>query len=338
MIKTFLNTLPLKTGHATRGVGFYTRELGEALSRQPAVRLVKKEEEADVIHMPFFDLFFLTLPPRDKKPVVVTVHDVIPLLYPSKYKSGIRGRLKLSVQKKRLKNMDAVITDSETSKKDIVRLLDIPQEKVHVTHLAPGSRFKKMKPGKWRQEITTRHNLSEKFVLYVGDVNFNKNVQSLIRALQYLPPGISLVLVGKGFESKIPETEEIFGLVDKLGIETRVQTLGFVPDEDLVQIYNLSAVVCQPSLYEGFGFPVLEAQACGVPVVAAKTQCLVEMAGSAALFVDPRNPSEIASGIQKVLSDKKLAKSLTRAGLENLKRFSWEKTAAETIKVYEAVL
>ena len=344
LIQVFIDTSPLATGHAVRGVGFYTRELVKALKKDKRVKLVQSADDADLIHYPFFDLFFLTLPPKKGKPVVVTIHDVIPLLYPKQYKPGLRGKAKFLIQKRRLQQADAIITDSETSRKDIVRLLNIPQEKVFVAHLAPAEHFKKMGNGKWQVETKNQYGLPERFVLYVGDVNYNKNVQGLIHAFSLLTHKspitnhLSLVLVGKGFEEQTPEVSGIFKLIKDLNLETSVKVLGFVPDEDLIKIYNLASVVCQPSFYEGFGFPVLEAQACGIPVVASKTQCLVEMSEGAAVFVKPNDYKEMSQAIKKTNSDNFLRRKLVTAGTRNIQRYSWKKTVEETIKVYEKVI
>mgnify|MGYP001558649206 FL=1 len=226
-MKIFVDTSPLQTGHAVRGVGFYTKELTKALGTNKKVALVESENKADVVHYPFFDLFFLTLPSKKKKPVVVTVHDVIPLLYPKEYKPGIRGKAKFLIQKNRLKKVDAIITDSETSRKDIVRLLDIPKEKVFVTYLAPADRFRPIT--NHQSLIITRkeYNLPESFVLYVGDVNYNKNVQGLLRAFSLITnhPSLitNLVLVGKAFTTDSSELREIIHLIKQLKIEDKVR-------------------------------------------------------------------------------------------------------------------
>ncbi len=337
-MKVYIDTSPLTSGHKVRGVGFYTKELIKALEKDKGVLLVKSPKDADVIHYPFFDLFFLTLSPGRNKPTVVTVHDVIPLLYPKQYAPGFRGKAKFLIQKKRLQNVDAIITDSETSRKDIVRLLNIPQEKVFVTHLAPAEHFKQLKIGNWKLEIKNRYGLPERFVLYVGDVNDNKNVQGLVNAFAHLPEELRLVLVGKGFEESSLEAKSILELIKYKGLEAKTKVLGFIPDEDLVKIYNLASVVCLPSFYEGFGLPVLEAQRCGTPVVASKAQCLVEMSGDSAVFINPHDTKEMANALRSVLDNKTLRSRIVRAGLENAKSYSWGKTAKETIAIYNRLL
>jgi glycosyltransferase involved in cell wall biosynthesis len=250
-------------------------------------------------------------------------------------------------QKQRLKKVAAVITISETSRKDIVRFLDVPQEKINVIHLAPRSIFRRARNSSLLQRSAEKYKLTERFILYIGDVNYNKNVEGLIKAYaefkrmqgKRLAGGqIGLVLVGKAFKDDIEETRRIVHLIEELGIASNVIIPGFVPDEDLVDIYKLATLYCQPSFYEGFGLPVLEAMAAGVPVVAAKTQSLVEIAEGAALFVNPSYPKEMAQGIYRLLSDQRLRQRLVLKGRKLAERFSWERVADETISVYKKLV
>lgn len=335
MIKVWINDSPTTGGHAFRGIGVYTRNLIDAFQKNKDIKLVDKQE-ADIHHYPYFDLFFDTLNPDKKKPTVVTIHDVIPLVYPRYYKAGLKGTIRFFKQKRALKGIQAIITDSETSKKDIVRFLDVPQEKIHVIRLAPNSKFKKMETGKWQLEIAKRLNLPDRFVLYVGDVNYNKNVEGLIRAFSLLKiKEISLVLVGRAFQGDSIEAKGTLQLIEELNLKDKIIVPGFVKDEDLVKVYNLATLYCQPSFYEGFGLPVLEAIACGVPVVASRTQALVEIAEGAAYFVDPKKPEEIVKGLEKVLTSDKLRRELVNSGLLYVREFSWSKVADETINVYK---
>lgn len=347
-MKIFIDTAPLRTGHSVRGVGSYTRNLVEALRKRKDVKLVDKDPE--IVHIPYFDLFFDTLHLDKSVPTIVTIYDVIPLIYPKHHPPGIKGRLRFFRQKRRLKDVAAIITISETSKKDIVRFLDVLQEKIYVTHLAPAGRKtegggQKTDAGKQKTEVRKKYNLPEKFVLYVGDVNYNKNVEGLIRTFalltnnkQHTTNSIGLVLVGKAFKDDIPETKKILHLIKELDLTHSVVTPGFIPDEDLVKIYNLATVYCQPSFYEGFGLPVLEAMAAGCPVVAAKTQALVEIAEDAAYFVNPRDANEIANAIARIYANQELRNKLRKKGLEHVKKFSWDKTAEATVAVYKKIL
>jgi glycosyltransferase involved in cell wall biosynthesis len=232
---------------------------------------------------------------------------------------GIRGFAKLVINKYLIrKNVDAIITISETSKKDICRFLGVDPKIVHVIYLAPREIFKKL-------EIKKRYGLPNRFVLYVGDINYNKNIPNLVKACKIAK--IPLVIAGKQakeVESLDLNHAELKHLknIDWLG----VLRLGFVPDSDLVAIYNLASVYVQPSFYEGFGLPVLEAVACATPVVAVKTQALVEILGDGINYADPRDPEKMA---QSILSPNK--------NIKLPRDYSWKKTAKETLKVYEDV-
>lgn len=349
MIKIFFDSQPLKTGHSIRGIGSYTKNLLEVLKESRDIKLVQNTAEADVIHYPYFDLFFNTLK-LINKPTVVTIYDVIPLIYPKQYPPGIKGRLRFFLQKNKLKNVDAVITISETSKKDIVRFLDVPQKKIFSIHLAPNPVSRKLATGNWQLEIAKRYTLPKHFILYVGDVNYNKNIEGLLRAFGFLiankselkqmgaNKSLGLVLVGKAFKDDIPETRRILRLIKELNLEDLVIMPGFVPDGYLAGIYNLATVHCQPSFYEGFGLPVLEAMACGTPVAASRTQALVEIAEGAALFFNPHDLSDVASVLANILNKPLLRKELSKNGLLHIKNFSWQKTAKETINVYKKLV
>lgn len=336
-LKVFFDTNSLNKGHAVRGIGYYVRNLEKYLKNCKDIELVGSEIEADIVHYPYFDLFFNTLK-VSSKPTVVTIFDTIPLIFPKNYPSGIKGKINLLKQKHELKKVDAVITISETSKKDIVRFLDVPEEKIYPIYLAPEEKFKKLKHGNWKIEIRKKYTLPEKFVLYVGDVNYNKNVCALADACVNLK--IPLVIVGKqaieiNFNRNHIENREWAKLIDKYGENEFILRIGYVESDDLVKIYNLATVYCQPSLYEGFGLPVLEAQACGVPVVAYKTQVLVEIAGDSCLFV--KDSSELKEKIELLYNSSKTRDKLVINGLDNVKIYTWKNTFENTLIVYKKI-
>jgi len=341
MIKVGFDTRVLYGPSGARGIGKYASQLLTALKKKHEIRVVELGKETmpvDLIHYPFFDFFFLTLPLIKKKPTVVTIHDCTPLIFPEKYPAGIRGKIKFLIQKTALRNVSAVITDSENSKKDIIRFLGVPENKIYVIYLAADSRFRKLPAV--NKQLLVKYDLPPKFALYVGDVNYNKNLPNLIRAFASLKrKDLYLVLVGKAFENKnLPEVEELLSLIDKLNLKEKVRILGFIEDQDLVKIYNLAQVFVLPSLYEGFGLGILEAMACGCPVLTSQTSCLPEVAGKAAVLVNPYSIKEIVEGIEKLTEDSSLKNKLIKEGLVRAKKFSWEKTAEETIKVYQSVL
>lgn len=334
-LRITIDDAPLRSGHAVRGMGFYTRNLIEALEDNKDIEL--SDNNYEVIHYPYFDLFSNTLkPPLDKK-VVVTVPDVIPLLYPKHYPPGIKRKLNLLRQKRALKQVDAVITISETSKKDIVRLLDMPAEKVFVTLLGPGNPPLK---------TTTKLNLPNEFVLYVGDINWNKNLINFVSALS--ESSLKGVIVGKNardlidnpqeYDFRHPQLSHLKDLYRLLKDSKNVKVLGYLEDEEFAAVYQQATIYCQPSFYEGFGMPLLEAMQYDKPLVAARTQALVEVADDSALYFDPYSIKNISETLRTLGSDVKLKNNLLEKGRKRLKEFSWKKCAEETINVYRHVL
>ena len=355
-------------GHAVRGIDVYNKNLLPELQKLGKKRGFSIEsithhlpaQTGDaIIHWPYFDFFFDTLKPASGVKNVVTVYDCIPLIYSKHYPAGFRGMINFRQQKNALKKADAVITISETSKKDIVRFLDVPAEKIHVVYAGPGNPTShKVLRGK-QDGIKKKYDLPEKFILYVGDVNYNKNIVNLVKAIKIAK--IPLVIVGKhatmledsvNYEVHLegprdmvrwfmgkphPEISHYKELIDEIESTKLIRRLGFVETDELSAIYNLASIYCQPSFYEGFGMPVLEAFSSFVPVVAARTQALVEIASDAAYYVDPNDPKDIANGLKAVLDNLKIKDDLVKKGSKRSKEFSWEKTARLVIDVYKSL-
>ncbi len=370
MITLGFDVSPLYTSHQSRGIGFYTKRLLEVLKRQTNIQVVElknkneiKKGHFDILHIPYFSPFFITLPLVKKSPLVVTIHDLIPVKYPNFYPPGIKGKLKWEIQKNLLKQVDALITDSQASKKDIIRLTNYPKNKIHVIYLAAGKEFKPLydrgsqyvsksyrfqKKFKLLAKIKKQYRLPTTFVLYVGDINWNKNIPSLVKACEKAAAPLVIVgkqAVNKGVDPDHPENRDLIWLQRKVKRtkflnhknSKAFMLLGFVPTRDLVTILNLATVYCQPSFDEGFGLPVLEAMSCGCPVITSNRGSLPEVVGKAGVIVEPK-VENLAKAIKKVIDDKKLAYRLTKKGLERARKFSWEKTAVKTIKVYQSLL
>jgi len=341
-----IDATPLETGHKKRGIGIYTRKLIEnlkATDRTNEYILFTRGQElpkVDLVHYPYFDLFFLTLPLKKPYKTVVTIHDLIPLVFPQFYPLGLRGKIKFQIQKFSVKPVSAIITDSENSKKDVVRFLKFPEDKVHVVYLAADEIFKPAKDKDFLEKVRRKYNLPEKFILYVGDVNLHKNLKKLLAAIAKV--NWPLVAVGEALTNEnLIETKELLSEIKKLQIEKKVLRLGFVKEEDLVGIYNLATLLVKPSLYEGFGLPVLEAMSCGLPVASSNASSLPEVGGNAPVYFDPNSESEMTSAIETIIKfyEKDRAKydELKMKGIAQAKKFFWEKTARETIKIYEFV-
>jgi glycosyltransferase involved in cell wall biosynthesis len=336
---------PKLKGHEDRGTGVYARQLLQALNERSDVTAEfvtsrKNLRPYDVIHYPFFDPFFLTLPFRLPKPAVVTVHDLIPFNFPQHFPVGFRGMLKWQAQRFSLSLKPALLTDSFASKNDIVNYSHIQPDFIHVIYLGVGKEFRVNANKQELANIQSILNLPKRFILYVGDINYNKNIQGLIQTFARIAESdqkLHLVLVGKGFITASPQRKEITSLIHSLNLEDRILQLGHVSIEQLVSIYNLAEVYVQPSFSEGFGLPVLEAMACGTPVVSAHTASLPEIVTDSALLVDPYNIKKMAKSIEAVLHTKQLRDDLIEKGLKHVRLFTWEKCAEETVAVYKSV-
>lgn len=336
-----------QSGHRVRGAGMYIEGLIGALKRMKDDNMYtffdrseKVIVDADLVHLPYFEPFFRSLPLRHKKKLVVTVHDLTPLIFSRHFPAGIRGKYSWQLQKLALKRADAIITDSHCSKNDIEKIAGISPKKIYVVYLAAAKEFKKIYDKKVLNDVKKKHNLPKEFALYVGDATWNKNLPNLIRAAKRL--GINLVMVGKALSETAYDRSNTWN-ADRIEIERLVESddnirrLGFLSQEDLVAIYNLAKVFVMPSYYEGFGLPILEAMQSGCPVVCTNKGSLREVAGNASIFIEPDEKS-IANGIKKVWDDESLRLELSKKGIENARKFSWEKTAKDTIGVYKKAI
>ena len=336
-----IDITPLQTDHKDRGVGMYTKLLIEALQKYESnhsysffTRGQKISNDIELIHYPYFDPFFITLPFFYHKPTVITVHDLIPLVFMEHFPAGIRGALKWHFQRMRLTRVSRIITDSESSKRDIKSIAGFPEARIDVVPLAASPKFGRVNDEAELARVKKQYHLPESFVLYVGDVNWNKNILGLLEAFRKVKR--PLVLVGKAFlDESLPEVQRINAFIDNNKLSNDVVKLGAVPVEDLVAIYNCASVYVQPSFYEGFGLPVLEAMACGVPVVTSRASSLAEIAGPA-IIVDPSDSKDIARGLlEAIMITPAKRKALIAAQTQWVQQFSWERVARETILSYE---
>lgn len=344
-MKVAIDSFPLMSEHKNRGIGFYTKYLTYYLEQIENLTVISttdvyKHPEADLVHFPYFDLFRMSLPIIKPKPTVVTIHDLTPLVLKDHFQPGIIGNLSFFYQKLSVQGISAVITDSNHSKEDIVKYLNINSERVHPIYLAPPSVFRVISDKKELGEIRHKFNLPQKFALYIGNVNYNKNLINLTQAC--INANCDLVLVGKGFEDREnldhPELESFKTFLKKFENHNLVHILGFIEDEVLVKIINLASVLLLPSLYEGFGLPILEAQSCEIPVITSNNSSMQEIAGEGAVLVDPMDILQIKNSIKKILDKEDFRKNLILRGKENVSKYSWSKTAYKTAEVYRKVL
>lgn len=328
-----------------RGIGFYTDNLVKSLKQYTDISVSVIEDESkridvDLIHYPFFDFFKPTLKIRADIPTVVTIHDVIPLIFKKHYPPGIKGHLNLIRQKLALRKVKAIITDSKTSTQDVIKVLSVNPNKVFTVYLDSDDDFKKIEDKSKIQSVLIKYHLPTNYLLYSGSINWNKNLLNQTKAA--IESGTDIVYIGGGFEKREnldhPEMKSFKQFIEKYSKHSQVHILGFVPDEDLYCLISGAKAVLYASFYEGFGLPILEAQSCGTPVITSNISSMVEVAGKGALLVDPFDEKTILEAIKKIVTDKNFSSELVKKGFLNIQNFSWEKTAHETVKVYEYAL
>ena len=282
----------------------------------------------DIYHSPDF-----TLPPTlPGVPTLLTVHDLSFLRDPESASAGLRGYLEIAV-KRSVRLATHVLADSQSTKNDLIELYSTPENKITVLYPGVSSDFRPIiDPAKLRQ-VRKRYKLGEEpFVLSVGTLQPRKNHLTLIKAFE-LALGDSeynLVLAGgKGWSY-----EEVYDLVESRGLQNRILFPGFVAEEDLSALYSSANIMTFPSLYEGFGLPVLEAMACGLPVIASSVSSLPEVTGNAALLVDPGNVDDMADAMLKLVKNVDLRKRLRNKGFKRVEQFSWSSSAKTLLGVY----
>jgi glycosyltransferase involved in cell wall biosynthesis len=347
-IRNLLTHLPRvdRDNHYTAFIGdgrFTSSELTVRLSRLPTSRPVVRifweqavqpfalrKERVDLLHA----LAFVT-PLFSPCPSVVTIYDLSFLLYPESFKRSKRSYLGLftrfSVRRAR-----RIIAISESTKRDVVRLLGVPPEKVETVYCGLDEAFHPLAEDQVAA-FRSKRGLPERFILFVGTIEPRKNVTRLIEAfadLRFAICDLRLVIGGaKGWFY-----QDVFARVRELGLEGEVMFPGYIPVSELPLWYNAAELFVYPSLYEGFGLPPLEAMACGTPVVVANTSSLPEVVGEAGLTVDPLDVKGLAEAIRWVLDDEALRQEMRERGLQRGHGFSWTKTAQETVQVYRRAM
>jgi len=348
-MKIAIDISPLASGHhlqhRVRGTGFYLTNLKESLVKYfPENEYLffkqgdKIPSDIDLVHIPYFEPFFLTLPIIKKHKTVVTVHDLTPLVFADKFPAGIKGKIKWKIQKHSLNNSNFIITDSISSKNDIEKIVRFQSNKIEVVHLAAASHFKHKKHK--NEKIIKKYNLPKEFLLYVGDATWNKNLPNLIKSVsktEYFLVIAGGTFVNKDYDKSNPWNKDLYESQVLASANDKILPIGFIPDEDLAEIYNLATAFLMPSFYEGFGLPILEAMQSGCPVITSKDGSLEEVADSAAYFVDPYDIESIKKGIVDVMNDKDLREALSKKGLSHTEKFTWSETARKTNEVYNKV-
>jgi glycosyltransferase involved in cell wall biosynthesis len=269
-------------------------------------------------------------------PVVITIHDLAYLAEPQTF--AMKNRMYKSFAVRRSARLaDKIIVVSEATKKECLRWLDIPESKLCVIYNGIDACFRRIEDHDTLETTRKKFALPKKFILFVGTLEPRKNVSGLIQAYAALKKKQRLehdlvIVGGKGWLYS-----EIFATVHNLALTNEVKFLGYVAQDDVVALYNLAEVFVYPSIYEGFGFPPLEAMACGCPVVTSNRSSLPEVVGDAAMLVDCRDPNALADGIYRVASDENCRSHLKEKGMERVKLFDWQKAARQILQVFDEV-
>jgi glycosyltransferase involved in cell wall biosynthesis len=288
--------------------------------------------------VPDAELFHATehlLPPLRGVPTVLTVHDMIFRLFPQHQKRLNFWYLNATMPLY-CRRADAIVTVSESSKSDIIASYGLDPAKVTVIYEAASPEFRPAPPAAV-EKVREGYGLPDRFLLHVGTIEPRKNLTRLVEALQRLrEEGLAIPLVVAGRRGWL--YHDFFRRLEESPVRDAVHFPGYIPAADLPLLYNAAAMVAVPSVYEGFGLPVLEAMACGTPVVCSDVSSLAEIGGEAALTFDPHSVEAMAEAIRAAWTDADLQEEMGKRGLERAAKFSWERAAQETLAVYGRVL
>ena len=300
------------------------------------IDILLDSEPLDVFHRTFqcysvYDLLLLL----KANSSVITIHDLILYHYPSYFYTEQEYISYKKIMQLSLQIADRIIAISNHNKEDIIRNLGVPEDKIDVIYHGVDDRFKLITDVQRLADFKSKYGIKNKYLLYIGTDFPHKNLKNLILAYKRLietldnPPDLLI----SGPSTNINRKKEIISMVQD--IRDKIIILDYVKDDDLVNLYNCAQALIFPSLYEGFGLPILEAMACGVPVVASNATSIPEVAGDAGLLVDSTNVTELYEGIYKVVTDSNLRTILINKGFNRVKNFQWGESAKRTRNTYE---
>ena len=294
-----------------------------------------QRERINLAHVPYF-----ASPLFPSTRTVVTIHDVIPMLLPL-YRGSMLVRVYTQLVAMAARRADAIIADSECSKRDIVRLLGVDAARVHVVYLAANKRYQ---PALDTASVSKKYSLprSAKYLLYLGGFDQRKNIRVIIEAFaqlrEFYDLGYRLVFAGVNLGSDSAFFPNPQRIAREAGVpDDAIHFTGWVDEADKPALYTGATVFLFPSLYEGFGLPPLEAMACGTPVIASNTSSLPEIVGDAAIQVDPNDTNAWAEAMRTVLRDPLKRATMQLHSMHQARKFSWKKTADETLAIYNSV-
>jgi len=317
----------------TRGRG---GNLGKVWFEQRTFPQSVRQSGAEIAHVPYWG------PPLTSTArLVTTILDVIPLALPE-YSSGFKARLYTSLVTAAARGSAHTITISDAAKDDIIRLLDLPPDSITTTHLAADEAYHPRLGAERDEAVRAKYNLPDQFVLAIGGFDLRKQFNQLLLAYTYVGQAegdnIPLVIAGREPAWGTPMFPDMRRYAAELKITDYIRWIGYIDEADKPALYRLADVFVFPSMYEGFGLPVLEAMASGTPVVANNVSSIPEVAGDGAYLVENGNARAMAGAIIALLLQQPFRESLINQGLARATNFSWRKTARETLAVYEKVM
>lgn len=303
---------------------------------QCGIVLAGSREKVDLLHSPYW-----SNPLWSPWPTVVTVHDVIQFVLPE-YAWRKISRMYFGLVSAGARRADAIITVSECSKADIVKILGVAPERIHVIGNAVDSTLYPVRDAWLLKSLRERYGIGPRFVLYFGGFDLRKNVPRIIEAYSRMPERLrkeyGLVIAGRYQNLGHPLFPDPREVVAQLGLEGSVIFTGQIREQDKAPLFSAASLFVFPSLYEGFGIPVLEAMACGTPVVTSNVSALPEVAGDAGELVDPYQTDAISAAMADLLDNQARRDELSRRGLERARRFTWNGVAEQTVRVYKQIL
>ncbi|TAK25763.1 MAG: glycosyltransferase family 1 protein [Chloroflexota bacterium] len=292
------------------------------------------DDQVDLIHYPYF-----AAPFSSRQPVIVTIHDLIPLVL-REYRASASVRAYMWLQSVTVRRARLILADSHASRDDIVARLRIPEQRVRVVHLGVDEVYRPRS----REEIAVAREhlgLPERFILYAGGLDVRKNVERLILAYARVRAANRIVeplAITGDPDRRGALYRPLRPLVERLGLRDHVRFLGIVPEELMPALIGAATLYVYPSRYEGFGLPVLEAMASGVPVACSNAGSLPEVSGDAAIVFSPDDEDALAAALARGLGDDPLRHDLIERGLRQSAQFSWERTAEMTLAAYRGAL
>ncbi len=292
--------------------------------------------EADVLHVPYW-----APPLRSSVPIVVTIHDIIPLILPQ-YRGGALVRVYTQLVSAAARGATVILTDSDASRADIIEQLRVPADRVRTIYLAADPEFTDHIDPIDTAALRRNYDLPDEYVLYLGGCDARKNVETLLQVYTWAQDvlGESYPLV---FAGSLPERHDKFFhdprvIAKQIEVENVVRFIGRVAEEDKVALYQQARAFLYPTLYEGFGLPALESLACGVPVVGSNASSVPEIVGDAGVLVEPTDARAMAGALIAVCTEDPLHDELSERALRQAEKFSWEKCARDTVEAYESVV